>query len=426
MKRIFVFDLMRAVAIIGVVFVHAFLHEWSQADAVEGGSQEPSVMVLILFYLLTMAGLFYVVMGAVNAYMMYNRIKSKRNTIRQMVISGIIMGIFLLSSHYFFRALLSADSGVLYYLIHDGEWTTPEPKWIIGTCTLAMLGYTSITIPIVLGLLFRNRGYEKQRRNYLILLISGTLILAITPLLRDAFARNVVHLIDTGQYIPAIIAGAFVYDLFPIFPYVAYGLYGAILGIALARGEKKSIILGVLLLGGVFWLVLGFLGNNIYGGLDPTLYRDFTHAAIYNKTFQQYSQIGFFMIATMLGLMLFDFISEERKSKRHGYFKFIRRFSMISLTIFLFEGLVMASFRTVMDAIPYFDGWDDSLAIIAAVALGHVYLWAQAAKQWEKIGYVGSVEWAILKVIGWLSGKRSEKFNIHRNRVIEEIPSKSR
>jgi hypothetical protein len=383
-------------------------------------------MVLILFYLLTMAGLFYVVMGAVNSYMMYSRIKSKRNTIRQIAGSGAIMGVFLLASHYIFRWLLSADSGVLYYLIHDGKWTSPDPKWIIGTCTLAMLGYTSIMLPVVLGFLFRHQGYKKQRRNYLILLISGTIILAVTPFIRDAFARDVVQFIELGKYVEAIFLGAFVYDLFPIFPYIAYGFYGAILGIALARGEDKKTVLGVLLVGGIFWLVLGFAGNSFYGGLDPTLYRDFSHTAIYNKTFQQYSQIGFFMIAVMIGLMIFDYIPEEKRRRRHAHFKFIRRFSLISLTIFLFEGLVMAVFRTVMDAIPIFDGWDDSLAIIALVAFGHVYLWAQAAKQWEKIGYVGSVEWFILKVIGWISGKRSEKFNLHRKRIVDEITSKSR
>jgi len=33
---------------------------------VEGGTEETGSIVLVLFYLLTIAGLFYVVMGAVN------------------------------------------------------------------------------------------------------------------------------------------------------------------------------------------------------------------------------------------------------------------------------------------------------------------------------------------------------------------------
>ena len=422
MKRIFTFDIIRAIAIIGVIFVHTLQHTWTSTDAVESGSEEPGVMVLFLFYLLTMAGLFYVVMGSVNAYMMYHRVRSKRNTKRQMVLSGVIMGVFLIGSHYVFRLLFSADSGILYFLVKTGEFTTPAAKWLVGTSTLAMLGWTSILVPAILSLLFAKDGINKTRRNFWILGIGATLILFGTPIIRDLLAPYVVTWIENGHYIPSVLLGAFVYDLFPIFPYLGYGLYGAIIGIALAKDKHHSKIKMFLLVVGLFWLIVGWVGNSQYGGVDPTLYRQFTHTAIFNKTFLQVSQLGLFMIFILLGLIVFDMLPEEKRQRRQRRFSIIRKFALVSLTIYLVEGFIMAIIVVLLNLIPAMEGWTDKLGIVALGSLLHLLIWTLIVHLWEKVGYKGSVEWTVLKLIEKISGKRSEKFNLKREMVIAEVP----
>lgn len=422
MKRIFTFDLIRAIAIIGVVFVHTLQHSWSQTANVEAGTQEAGPMVLILFYILTMAGVFYVIMGAVNAYMIHHRIKNKRNNLRQMVLSGVIMGIFLIFSHYMFRAFFSADSGIFYFLARDGEFLAPSAKWLIGTSTLAMLGWTSIIVPIVIALLFRNDGIRKVRRNYWILGITGSLILAVTPFLRNELAPVVVDLISEGSYLRAIALGAFVYDLFPIFPYIGYGLYGAMIGIALARGEHHKRIKLFLLLSGIGWMLLGFIVNAQYGGPDPSLYREFSTQAVFNKTFLQFSQLGMFMIFVLIGLSIFDMISHERGRRRQGRFSLLRKFSLVSLTIYLVEGFIMGMMYGIFNFMPFMSGWNNSLGIVALAALFHLLLWTLAVVLWEKVEFKGSIEWLIIKLIEKLSGKRSEKFNLKREMIVDDIP----
>jgi hypothetical protein len=422
MRRIFTFDIIRAVAIIGVVFVHTLQHTWSSTDAVEAGSEEPGVMVLILFYLLTMAGVFYVIMGAVNAYMMYHRLETKRNTKRQLVMSGVIMGVFLIGSHYVFRFLFSADSGILYFLVRKGEYIEPAAKWIVGTSTLAMLGWTSIIISIFLSILFSGNGRIRSKRNYWILGITGTVILMVTPYLRDALAPYVVEWIAEGSYIRAVALGAFVYDLFPIFPYIGYGMYGAIIGISLARGSRDKMIKGFLLLTGIFWMIVGWVGLSYWGGLDPTLFRDFTHQAIFNKTFHQFSQLGLFMIFVFLGLSIFDLITEERRKKRQRKFDILRKFSLVSLTIYLTEGFLWSVIIVFFDSIPPMDGWKTSLAIVALSSVLHLLIWVLIVIMWEKAGYKGSIEWIVLKLIEKVSGKKSEKFNLKREMIIQDIP----
>jgi hypothetical protein len=427
MKRIFTFDLIRAVAIIGVVFVHTILHTWSSSNAVEAGTEEPGAMVLFLFYLLTMAGLFYVVMGSVNAYMMYYRVKSKRNTKRQMVLSGVIMGVFLIASHYVFRYLLSADSGILYFLVKDGEWTQPAAKWLVGTSTLAMLGWTSILVPAFLSLLFAKGGILKTRRNFWILGITATIILLATPILRDIFAPYVVTWLQDGNYLRAVLLGAFFYDMFPIFPYFGYGLYGAVIGIALAKDKHHSKIKIFLIVLGLFWMIIGWVGISQYGGVDPTLYRQFSHTAIFNKTFLQVSQLGLFMIFILLGLIVFDMLPEERREKRQKRFGILRKFALVSLTIFLIEGLIWGAILVVLNAIPGMEGWTSNLGLVALGGLLNLLLWTIIVHLWDKVGYKGSIEWMVLKLIELLSGKRSEKFNIKRidmkkEMVMAEVP----
>jgi len=423
MKRIFTFDLIRAIAIIGVIFVHTVQHNWASTDAVEAGEQDPTLMVLVLFYLLTMAGVFYVVMGSVNSYMMYHRVKSGKNTIRQMVMSGLIMGVSLIALHYFFRGVLSADSGILYYLAREGEVILPAAKWLVGTCTLAMLGWTSIVVPAIMALLISGRGLEKPRRNYLILGILGTGILIATPFLRDAFAPYTETWMGQGLYLQAGIWSHLFYDLFPIFPYIGYGLFGAMLGIALARGERRRDIAGILLVAGMILMAVGWVVSVFYGGPDPTNYLfKVSHTAIYMKTFMQYSQLGLFFLFIFGGLLVFDLLSPERRERRQKRFALLQKFSMVSLTIFLLEGVVNAVIRRVLDHIPWIEGWSESLGIVVLVALSYLLVWALIVHIWSKIEFVGSVEWTLLRVIQAISGKRSEKFNLKREMVMDEVP----
>jgi hypothetical protein len=285
-----------------------------------------------------------------------------------------------------------------------------------------MLGWTSIIVPIVLALLFRNGGMKKVRRNYWILGIAGSIILAITPFLRNALAPVVVDLIAEGSYIRAFALGAFVYDLFPIFPYIGYGLYGAMIGIALARGGHHKRIKLFLFLAGIGWMALGFIVNAQYGGLDPSLYREFSTQAIFNKTFLQFSQLGMFMIFVLIGLSIFDMISHERGQRRQNRFSLLRKFSLVSLTIYLIEGFIMGIIYRIFGSLPFMEGWNNSLGIVALASLFHLLLWTLAVVLWEKVEYKGSIEWLIIKIIEKMSGKRSEKFNLKREMIVDDIP----
>jgi hypothetical protein len=285
-----------------------------------------------------------------------------------------------------------------------------------------MLGWISILVPLVLAVLFTGNGISKMRRNYWILGISATVLILATPVIRDNLVGYVVDWIANGNYLPAIVLGAFVYDLFPIFPYLGYGLYGAIIGLALTKERNHTRLKRFLLVLGIFWMAVGWIGNIQYGGPDPTLYRDFTHQAIFNKTFLQVSQLGLFMIFVFLGLIIFDMLPVERREKRQKRFEILRKFSLVSLTIYLVEGFVWSVFIVLLDQVPGMGGWKNSMGVVALSGLFHLLVWTLIVHLWDKVGYKGSIEWLVLKFIEIISGKRSEKFNIKRDAIIKEVP----
>lgn len=93
---------------------------------------------------------------------------------------------------------------------------------------------------VLLGILYRNGGFTKRRRNYTILITLNTLVLLATPFIRVAQVGNDTDLISQQQYLKAGLLGFLVYDDFPIFPFAAYGLLGVVLGDLLTQTTQPT------------------------------------------------------------------------------------------------------------------------------------------------------------------------------------------
>ncbi len=365
-------------------------------------------------FFVTQAGVYFTILGAVNGYMIYNRIKSNRNSPKQIALAALVMGICLIIWNFIFRFLFSADSGIIYFFIGTGEIQPLHAEHVVMTSTISMLGSSTIIIGCTLALLFRKQGYKKSQRNYIILGIFGLFFLILGPFVREAFARIVEADIANGQYFRAILLAPWVYDNFPIFPYGGFSLFGAILGIALAREESQIKISLYCLIQGIIWLSIGMIGLNSLGGIDPsTIYMNTTDALL-EDCYRQYGQLGTVFFYFLAALLLFDFISPEKQIKRTRYFKWLRRFGMISLTVYIFESLLTVLFRQILNLIPFFDGWNESMLGVILLGMFLAVIWGFFAFLWEKISYKFTVEWSLIKIIEKLSGKKSDKYNLSR------------
>ncbi len=419
MKRIYAFDFIRGIAVVLLIILHTGLHEWTSSAALESGSQESDPIINIMVFFVTQASVFHTIFGTVNGFMIYSRVSSGRNTPKQLFLAGIIMAICLIFWNYLFRLLFSADSGILYFLIGTGEIHVPEPHWLISSSTLLMVGLNSIIIPGVLALLFMKNNHSKARRNYWILGALGLLVLVLTPFMRDWFARDVETLMEQGKFISAAFLGAVVFDNFPIFPYAGFALMGSILGIALARNESRGKILLYVGIQGVFWFVIGMIGLQTLGGIDPSTIDLNTTEALLEDTYRQYGQLGISFLYFLLALCLFDYISPTTQARRTKYFPWLRRFGMISATVYVFESLLAATFRHLLNAIPWFGGWNESMGGVIFYGLFLACVWGLITYFWEKINYKFSLEWGLIQIIKIGSGKQSDKYDLTRLKSVE-------
>ena len=93
MKRIYAFDFIRGIAIILLIILHTGLNEWTGSTELESGAQESDPVINVIVFFVTQAGVYYTILGAVNGYMIYQRIKSNRNSPKQIALAAIVMGV---------------------------------------------------------------------------------------------------------------------------------------------------------------------------------------------------------------------------------------------------------------------------------------------------------------------------------------------
>jgi hypothetical protein len=287
-----------------------------------------------------------------------------------------------------------------------------------------MLGYNSIIIGLVIPKLIENKTTPEKvlKKEYMILAIMALAIILIGLPLRLWLAPVVQTWIDEGNYLIAWLVAPLVYDNFPIFPMAGFGLFGAILGLMLAKQEKPKIILSYTGFQMVFWLTIGLLGIRLRGGIDPNLSVLHTVPGVYEDFFRHLGQLGICFLFFFLALLVFDILPAKYNKNSMKYFGWLRRYGLISLTVYMFEAMLAILVFKIFSLIPGLEGWNDSMVNAVLFGVCMAILWGFISKYWEKSGFKWSVEWIIIQLIEKLSGKKSQKYNINR----EEKPSNSK
>ncbi len=415
-KRLITFDLVKSVAILGMVFLHSFLYNWEGAEdaRILPGDPPPDVIVQVLFYIISMAGLFFIISSALTSYKAYNRLVSKKNTLKQLTWSGIITGIVIYFVHFFFILVVKPESGYLYlWILNDPEQPilslSQMLQALIHQDALAIIGLNLIVVSLVLNLLFRNEGYTRSTRNYVILGIVGTVILALTPFVRSILFPIVQAAIDNEKYLFAMMINSLCGDWFPLFPYLGYAFYGLILGLALAKKESYNKSSLVLFSVGLVWLLIGSLGLKIrFGSIYTGLYEELSHRGMVFRSFLQYSQIGLSLLLIVFLLRVLDYRPDEIREKYIKKLSWLNRSGLVSLTIFLYEALVKALFGRLLYFI--WPLWAKEMWSIAIFGFISVMFWIVIAKLWQSINFKGSLEWTIPKIVELFTGKKTDKF----------------
>jgi len=403
-KRLYSLDIFRGIAIMMVVIFHRFMYDWPGVNFFfeeDTGFLMMPWLTAIMFFA-GMGGIFSIISGVVTSYSTYNRVSSGKGNKKMIFYAGLFSFLWLTVIDYIRKFLFSTKSyweptdnylfGIITGSMLEGTLVVPQLELLYYTSTLAIIGLSGFVVPTLMILLSRKGGIEKVRRTKFIFGTLAAIILIATPFLSIILDPIVVDLFVSGNYLFGFLLALLVSPYFPIFPILAYALLGGMIGLSLARDEKKRNVT-------IIWLVFGFvmlsIGNYI-------LISFLTRFNFYSYNFVRFMQLGVYIMIIIILLRLIDLKPEEKQEKIAKKFSPIIMFGRASLTIFVLEAFLATIFHVILDLINPL--WNTEPFVVLIFGIFNLAVWWIILHFWQKKDFKGSVEWMGVYVVRKLSG----------------------
>lgn len=426
LKRIRIIDSMRGIAIIVMLFFHSNYYWDSPYSKEEMNEQLQKPGPIIAMFFAKFAGFFAVISGMANAYSIQSRLDQGKSRIRDILIKSIVAGLWIILLGRLHTAFLNhtlignplepyPDGPPEYSLIVGsmitGKLQLPSAFLIIHKNTaLFAIGMSVFATGTLLSLLNLKEGYKKPKRNSFIIFVIATIMIILTEPLKRTLRPVWIELLANNQHLKALPIGLLIGDSYPIFPYTAFALYGSIFGILLQnKANLKEVSIGGVLIGATF-VAIGINFLVIYGPPDisetfETLPKQWT-----------YLQAGIIIWLCTL-MYVIEFLPKNNKFKQLMEAKVLRRFGVMTLTIFLFEPIVGTSIKIlILDQL--FPGWNTNVILVFIYGISLIVLWYLIIIAWEMKDFKYSVEWLSGQVIKCISRRDTAKTNI-KDHLIE-------
>ncbi|MCK6556694.1 hypothetical protein L6Q96_19270 [Candidatus Binatia bacterium] len=415
--RVVTFDVLRGMAIGAMVFLHnGAFHLASLGEALKS----PPPWLVAFGFLLLWAGLFGVVSGAANATATMRRLHRQPlvdgrpwHYPRSLMAGAVQTFAILFVLHWVWTLVVGNSAvtedpndptlrvtlvpGFIYYgffpRIHPENWVFASALWMIGANVLL--------VSAALRWFYRRmppRDDDGVQR-YLFLLAAGVLL--ATPALRALLFEPMTKLVaQRGAAIAAAVPMALlINDPNPVFPFFAYGLLGAIAGVALVRGEPRAALYRHLGRSGLLLVLVGGLGLLAAGGIVLAEREHVWGQSPLYFAALGYALLGVFSLVLVGLLALLDPGAESRRKPwRPAALRPLLRFGRLSLTIFMLEGILGMALRVGIDTL--FAGWNATVGFVLAFAVGNVLLWHIILINWERLDYRYSLEWWLARIRG--------------------------
>ncbi len=405
MKRLVGLDVIRGIGILLVVFLHSATFNY--ANIVQVDFEHPPLIITVIGFMLMWAGLFALVSGVAYACTTTTRLSDGRIALRQVGWQWVLAGGWMLVLHYVYFLVLAPklidfEHGQHQYallpgLIVAGRLLPLTTERIFYSTTLSMIAWNLLLIaPLWRPLLALSE--KNPRRADLIWGGLGTLVI-LASLLRIPMYPLTARVIEGRNWLVALILGFVFNKNNPILPYLAFGLFGAWLGLSLAVSEKPRRVLGRFALIGVFWLVAGVVGLFLLP--DTMLEREvdlFWYCIIL-------FQLGLFLLLIVGTLALIDF-SERWGGALRRLASLLARIGRVSLTIFMLETVLSQTLVRLGDAL--WPGWNETINVCLAFGALNALLWVGVVALWGRWNCRYGLEWLSVRVFSLL-GRPSDK-----------------
>lgn len=385
MRRIASLDVVRGVGILGVIYLHSIVFYYGDFMSID--FENPPLIIAVVAVMVLMGSVFGVVSGAANTYMAHSRsVQGERKKgCRHLVHAGL----FLLVAHYIYNVFLGPHThnfetgehsySMVALTVRNGELTLPGIERLFEGSALSMLGWNLIILGGILYLLFGNGGIRKLRRNKLVLGIGGAAIVPLS-MVRIYLLPMVESSIESGRYGLATVLSFFVAKPFPLLPYLAFGLFGAV--VALSWMESREGMRQMVWLG-LGWLALGVLGFVFI----PQSIAEIDMFWFAKVMFE----LGLFILLIAAMSLVMDVAGRRERAT------WLRRLGRVSFTIFILQTPLSELLAKGMDvALP---GWNMTIPAMLLFGVFNVAVWLGIIAAWARFGFKYSLEWLWVRVV---------------------------
>jgi len=448
-RRFASLDFMRGLAIVMMVCLHGVDTVLDQNALLANINNQPLIGVASVFVLPFLGGLagFFLLTSAISNMVSMRRQQEKGLSVKGLIYRQVFGGVLILVFAMLAEALIGYN-GAFGQLVRDlggvyrwdayiqialSRWNQFETIHTIAWC-LILSG-------IIQGLLSRNGQWKNPRH-----LMKGYAIIAVIVV-----ALTVPVWLGVGQLVPGypwaktLASGLRLYTpvigvdnlgyvlispflaalaapMEPIFPYLAVSCVGSIVGIAMSQKPElipkdfvKKVLIGGLvafIVGGV-GVIATFIQVMKAGGflqaitmwVDIPSHRNWfpddiarTYSVYLNDSAWLWQFLvlnGFTIILAMMIIYLVDWRGAGHSFANNRLIRFVRRFGFTAFTnynnqwIYFLAWIAVSSVITGQRRIDML--WDGTLMVLFGSLL--VYLLVLIA--WERVGFIGSIEWMI-------------------------------
>jgi uncharacterized membrane protein len=398
-KRIESLDILRGLAMMAIILFHSSIYNYANIHKLD--FSHPPIIVVLMSFMALWGGVFIFYSMTINTIKVMQRYTEKPD-LKQLYYPVIAGGIYIFL-HWVLNICLGRwnndfvnnrpDLTLVAGSLRNMHFTFPHITKFFEGSSLSTIAFNIIIIMLILSLLLRNGGAVKEKRNYLILGISGLLIMVFS-FVRVYIFHYFPQSVESKNYLLATFFSFTVANPYPLLPYLAYGLLASMVGMMLFH-ERKKALKTIVIPAGLIFLIYGLYGMTQF---DKTISKpDFFW---YFKT---NFELGVFILMVVLTAL-----SDRPAGRVTTKLSFIKWFSRITITIYLLETTTSELFRIIwLQVIP---GWNQTINGCLLFGFLNVLLWIVILFFWRKVNFKYSLEYFWVKLFARI-GKSSTKMD---------------
>jgi surface polysaccharide O-acyltransferase-like enzyme len=400
--RIQSLDLLRGLAVMLIILFHSSIYNFANIHLLDFSN--PPIIVVLISFMGLWGGMFIIYSMALNTLMLGSATRSDRSF--RPFLFLIVAGLIYLAVHFLLNLFLGRwnvdfvnNQPLLTgtaYLLRNGSFQTPETMKLYDGSSVGTIGMNLILLSLILSIIFRKRGMDSNGYFYWVAGLTGTAIMLLSFVrvwIYPFFAAQT----ESGNYLAGILLSFLIANPYPLLPYLAYGIFGVMIGLMIH--QRRDLLLKRLMVPlGLFFLVYGIAGMMNF---DKTISK---------PDFFWYFKTNFELGLFILMVVLCRFIPAPGSRLLSGL-TLIQWFSRVSLTIYLLETTVSESLRIAgLRLIP---GWNETINGCLLFGALNIVIWAIILFFWQKVGFRYSLEYFWVILFDRLGKKSTKLISIH-------------